>query len=85
MAVKRIEPDPYVVLELHNNYEIKLTPFTSNGLMTAELTHNTVVKLSFRISVSDLRLLATEAERLVIEKVHAMQRQQYGVAVVVRS
>lgn len=83
MGVKRVQPDPYVEMTLLQNYSLKLTPFAVD-VIQIELFQNSTKKLTFRASVDDLKALAHEGEQLLRDKLHQLEREQYGVALIVR-
>lgn len=85
MSIRRVQPDPYVIIDLSpTHYRLKVTPYTVNEL-TVELFNGEVRKLDFRMTLDDIKQLARESERLVADKVHELQRQKFSMDIILWS
>jgi hypothetical protein len=85
VSVRRVTPDPYIVMDVATDgLKLRVFPHTREHLRI-EFHRHDVKKMEVIVSLDDLKTLHEEGERLITDKLQQLQRDTTCMTLVVWS
>lgn len=84
---RKVIPDPYLLMTADNDKSLRISPWSKEHLefelrFAAGGLGAPRKPVSFIVQLADVKQLAVEGERLVQERLQNLDRERYGVALV---